>query len=393
MNGILSGMPTGILADPRQAAMLQTGLGLLASSGPSRTPVGLGQAIGQAGMQGINAYQQTNQANQQQQMFQLKMAEVQREMEERKKKEAAMAALRADPRFKNMGALLDVAPAEAIKQAFPDPAKPQLVEVADPQNPSRTVKKWVIPGQTDGTVVGQGKQPEILDPAVQEARKGVARAGATSVRIDNKLGEGLAGNVKEIVSETRNAASGAVGAYDTANRVGMALSGGNVNLGPTATIRNKADQFAQVLGVGGASTEERLVNTRNVIRGLAQFTVSARKQLKGQGQVSDYEGKLLTKAESGEIDDFTFPELKDFIATTKRIAKKTHDEHKRLIGVMSKDPNVAGLVPYYDVPDLPGADPKAAEDWISRAMKKNMVSRQRAIEEGVRLGKVPEGFK
>jgi hypothetical protein len=93
-------------------------LGLLQASGPSRTPVGLGQAIGQAGMQGINAFHQTNQANQQNQMFQMKLAEVQREAEERKKKEAAMAALRADPRFKNMGPLLDAAPQAAITAAL-----------------------------------------------------------------------------------------------------------------------------------------------------------------------------------------------------------------------------------------------------------------------------------
>jgi hypothetical protein len=121
MNGILNPMPQGILSDPRQAAMLQAGLGLLASSGPSRTPVGLGQAIGQAGMQGINAFHQTNQANQQNQIFQMKLAEVAREAEERKKKEAAMAALRADPRFANLGPLLDVAPAAAIERAIPKP--------------------------------------------------------------------------------------------------------------------------------------------------------------------------------------------------------------------------------------------------------------------------------
>jgi hypothetical protein len=74
MNGILNPMPQGILSDPRQAAMLQAGLGLLASSGPSRTPVGLGQAIGQAGMQGLNAFQQIQQAQLQEEMRKRQMA-------------------------------------------------------------------------------------------------------------------------------------------------------------------------------------------------------------------------------------------------------------------------------------------------------------------------------
>lgn len=89
MNGVLSGMPTGILAqqqdpmmDPRTAAMMQMGLGLMQASGPSMTPVGLGQSIGQAGMQGLNAYHQTNQANQQKQLFNLKLAEMQKAKEQ-----------------------------------------------------------------------------------------------------------------------------------------------------------------------------------------------------------------------------------------------------------------------------------------------------------------------
>lgn len=44
--------------NPQDAAMLATGLGLLNASGPSRMPVSMGQAIGNAGMQGMAAYQQ-----------------------------------------------------------------------------------------------------------------------------------------------------------------------------------------------------------------------------------------------------------------------------------------------------------------------------------------------
>lgn len=171
------------------------------------------------------------------------------------------------------------------------------------------------------------------------------------------VGPGLAGKVSDIATEGRAAANGAVDIVNTVQRVGDALQGGNVNLGPGSTVLNKIDQVAQILGVGGESTNDRLVNTRNVIRGLAQFTVSARKALKGQGQVSDYEGKLLTRAESGEINDFTIPELKDFLKVTDRLARKAHSEHKRIVGVMgsSKDEAVRGLVPYFDIPDLPPA--------------------------------------
>jgi hypothetical protein len=48
--------PSGLL-DPTAAALLQAGFTGLAASGPSRTPVGLGQVFGQAGQAGLNTYQ------------------------------------------------------------------------------------------------------------------------------------------------------------------------------------------------------------------------------------------------------------------------------------------------------------------------------------------------
>lgn len=117
MSGLYD-MPNGALMDPRSAMLMQTGLGLMANSGPSLMPVSFGQSLGKAGAQGVNAYNQTLQANQQ-------LLEAQRAEQERKKREAAMAQLKADPRFAGMGALLDVAPAAAIQQAFQKPEKPE----------------------------------------------------------------------------------------------------------------------------------------------------------------------------------------------------------------------------------------------------------------------------
>lgn len=112
MNGSLYPQPQGSLMDPRSAMLTQMGLGLLSSSGPSRTPVSLGQAFGQAGTQGMHAY---NIAQRTATDEQARLAQE----EERKKKELALARLKADPRFANLGSLLDVSPSAAIEQAFP----------------------------------------------------------------------------------------------------------------------------------------------------------------------------------------------------------------------------------------------------------------------------------
>lgn len=142
MNSLLYPQPQGALMDPRSAMITQMGLGMLSAGGPQSTPMGLGQAFGQAGQQGMQAFQQANQANQQQQMFAMKMAEVQREAEERKKKEAAMAALRADPRFAGLGSLLDVAPAAAIEQAYPKGGESPFAKVSPKDYTPDSVRKF-----------------------------------------------------------------------------------------------------------------------------------------------------------------------------------------------------------------------------------------------------------
>lgn len=79
MNGALSNMPVGIL-DPRSQAIAQMGMSLLANSGPSRTPVSFGQSLGNAGMQGLQAFQQANAAQQEEAMRQLRMRQIEEQM-------------------------------------------------------------------------------------------------------------------------------------------------------------------------------------------------------------------------------------------------------------------------------------------------------------------------
>lgn len=64
MNGILSGLPNGVL-DPANQALLSMGMGLLSQSGPTRTPTTLGQAFGTAGMGALNTYGQAMQRERQ----------------------------------------------------------------------------------------------------------------------------------------------------------------------------------------------------------------------------------------------------------------------------------------------------------------------------------------
>lgn len=215
---------TGILGsgmDPRTMGLLQTGLGILSASGPSMRPVSFGQAVAAGGQQGLQAYQQAEQQNLHKQLFGMKIAEAQRAEAERVRQQAAMQAL--VQKHPNLAHLIGIDPKGVVgaltQNAIPEQEKPQLVtvntpsgpvqkwvrpgessgvdvgglyqppqlvEVADQADPLRTDRKWVTPGATDGPVVGKGKLPEILDPRVQAARRGIAQAGAARMSVDNR---------------------------------------------------------------------------------------------------------------------------------------------------------------------------------------------------------------
>ena len=72
----------------------------------------------------------------------------------------------------------------------------------------------------------------------------------------------------------------------------------------------------------GITDDNDLKQTRNAIQGIAKLALGARQSLKGQGQISDMETKLLQKAESVDgIENITVPELKILADMAERGAR------------------------------------------------------------------------
>ena len=182
--------------------------------------------------------------------------------------------------------------------------------------------------------------------------KETKRAGATNVvtKIDNKMGEGLAKEVGPMMSASTAAAQGAIQQAKIAQDIDSAISSGKVIAGPGANIRLIGAQIGQLSGLGGKDNAETLSKTRETIQGLAKFTLAGRSALKGQGQISDFEGKLLMRAESGNIEDLTIPEIQVLTKVARRVADAQYKEHNRKMSVLRKNPELSGVADFYDVP-------------------------------------------
>jgi hypothetical protein len=174
------------------------------------------------------------------------------------------------------------------------------------------------------------------------------KAGASNVqvRVDNKMGESLAGQVGPMVKDSRVQTDGAVKMFDAADRIERALNSNKVLAGPMASQVQTVRQLAQVIGGGN---DEGIRQTRQVIKSLAQMAVEARKQLQGQGQVTENEAAAVAKADAGDINDLTVGELRDLVTLTKRASHYTAKGHSEILKQLQSNQGTAGLVPFYQV--------------------------------------------
>lgn len=184
------------------------------------------------------------------------------------------------------------------------------------------------------------------------AKNQIAKSGASnvSVKVDNKYGEGVAKEVGPMLKSSYDNAIGAQASIGTADSLIGAIDSGKVFTGPGATLRLKGAQVAQALGVGGRDDAEKIANTRAAIQGLAQTTLTARKQMSGQGQISDNEGKLLERAASGDIEDMTAAEIKQIANVNKRLAQRQVKMHDEFVKKIQGQPSTAGIANMFELP-------------------------------------------
>jgi hypothetical protein len=173
------------------------------------------------------------------------------------------------------------------------------------------------------------------------------KAGATNVSVGGA--KDLANQVGDISKESKIAAMGAVQSADAANRIINSVDSNKLFTGVGANQRLTAAQIADGLGLGGKDTAEKIGNSRQAIQGLAQLTLQGRKQMRGEGAITENEGKLAERAMSGDIS-LTGAELRQLAEAAKRSAKFQYGLHQNIITTMKSRPETRDLVPFYDVP-------------------------------------------
>ena len=187
------------------------------------------------------------------------------------------------------------------------------------------------------------------NPQFAGYQMGLKKAGAPTTLVS--MGKSIAGEIGPMMKEAQGMTQAAVKTEDSANRIIQAIDSNKLFTGTGANVRLGAAQLANTLGFGGDTLEAKIGNTRQAMQGLAQLTLQGRQQMRGQGAITENESKLAERAVSGEIN-FTPGEIKQLADAAKRASEYTFNNYQSKLESMAKNPDTAGLVPYYQVPRM-----------------------------------------
>lgn len=144
----------------------------------------------------------------------------------------------------------------------------------------------------------------------------------------------------EMVADSAKEARSASKAVSTAHRALEAIDSSNAITGFLATPRNMLLRIGSTIGATGATDEERLANTSQLVQALAQSQVDASWQLKGQGQITEAERALLANTAGGDIGQ-SIPEIRRRLENIDNIARKFIALHNSLVDDFAKqEPNI-----------------------------------------------------
>ncbi len=230
---------------------------------------------------------------------------------------------------------------------------------------------------------GAGKQPDVIKYAIAVGRlpadpkswtaeeaayakqlvESKTSAGANKFDFSNMLGKSVS-DVAPMLVASKTATSGAIQQADAANRIIQSLDTNKIFTGAGANQKLQAAQIGQMLGITGGKTEQIVANTRQAIQGLAQLTLQGRKQMRGEGAITQSEGELAERAMSGDVS-LTAGELRILANAAKRSAKFTYDQHQSMMSALAKDsPN---SVPYYQLEVNPNIFGESTTDVRKKA--------------------------
>jgi len=191
----------------------------------------------------------------------------------------------------------------------------------------------------------------------------------------NKLGAEVGKLAGAQLDASYNAANGALSTKNSIALIRPTLEAEDaVFAGPLSGARLYVNRLGSVLGVEGATDQERLNNTVNAMRTLAQFELQAAEAMRGQGQITENERALIRRTAAGELDKMTQEEVVTLLNALEKTADYKINQHNARLehfkSVYSDDVDTMRNLNLFELADVPlfspATDVRAAASAIIR---------------------------
>lgn len=153
-------------------------------------------------------------------------------------------------------------------------------------------------------------------------------------------------------NSARDTAVGAIDANTTLDRLDAALNSGKVMTGVGADWQRFMSSVGQTAGFAGPDTKKALEETRIALQSLASLSLAGAKALAGQGAVTDFERKLVEKANSGDIN-FTEQELRALSKVLRKVNSTAIARYNEASKRLRSLPGMEKVAPLLDLPQDP----------------------------------------
>ena len=194
----------------------------------------------------------------------------------------------------------------------------------------------------------------------------------------NKLGAEVGRLAGAQLDASYNAANGALSTKNSIALIRPTLETEDaVFAGPLSGARLYVNRLGSVLGVEGATDQERLNNTVNAMRTLAQFELQAAEAMRGQGQITENERALIRRTAAGELDKMTQEEVVTLLNALEKTADYKINQHNARLehfkSVYSDDEDTMRNLNLFELAEVPlfspAADVRAEASAIIRGEK------------------------
>lgn len=180
------------------------------------------------------------------------------------------------------------------------------------------------------------------------------KAGNTINMSGNQFLKGVGQGAADIMSKRQIQAQSSVGTIKAINALRPLLQknddgSGGVFSGPLSEQQILIARLGQKLGVGGADDDQILTNTTAAMQKLASLELTAAQGMRGQGQITENERKLIKRAAAGELAKMTAPEVSVLLDGLDKLARQGISEYTTFLDTGFASPDAQQFKSIYQV--------------------------------------------